>query len=382
MANFYSCKIFDDFFQKKYNFVKSSPMKRIASILLIVLTIYPLWAIGQSGIVFPSLEWNFGTLSEEAGLQSHRFVFRNEGDHPEVILQVTATCGCMKPRFERRPVLAGAESAVEVQFQPAGQRGKIDRTLTVYGDRQQVIARLRVLGEVVPRPLTLEERFPVDVGSGIRLSNNHLWFGSVEQGSYAPVELRVVNTAARTRRLSFEPELQSGWLVLDYPEHLQAGEEGVLRLGYRIPKGSSCYGTQKDTYYIEVDGVRQYARLMTECVAVDAKGVGADSPCASLEPPVIRLGEVASDAEGRALFTLNNSGRSALVVRAVECPKGVSTNLRAGESIPAGDTRHFELRLDTRGLDYGVWVKRLRIVVNDSLQPLLQPRISATIVER
>lgn len=382
MANFYSCKIFDDFFQKKYNFVKSSSMKRVASILLIVLTIFPLWVFCQSGIVFSELEWDFGTLEEEAGLQSHRFAFRNEGDRPEVILEVAATCGCTKPHFERRPVMPGAESAIEVRFQPLGQRGKIDRTLTVYGDRQQVIARLRVRGEVVPRPLTLEERFPVEVGCGIRLSNNHLSFGKVEHGAYAPVELRVVNAAAEVRTLHFEPQLSSGRLVLDYPERLQAGEEGVLRLGYRIPKGSDCYGTLRDTYYIEVDGVRQYARLMTECVAVDAESLAAELPSLVFESSVIRLGRVAADAEGSASFTLQNRGNAELVVRAVEPPKGVTTTLKAGMTIPAGATRRFELRLDARGLDYGVWVKRMNVVTNDPGQPLRQPRISAEIVER
>ena len=43
----------------------------------------------QSGLVFDRPAWDFGTIRETDGPVTHRFVCRNEGEHPEVILQVT-----------------------------------------------------------------------------------------------------------------------------------------------------------------------------------------------------------------------------------------------------------------------------------------------------
>lgn len=357
-------------------------MKRLLQIAFIWLMVLPLQAFGQSEIVFSEPEWNFGTLNEEAGIQSHQFQFQNRGEYPEVILEVTTTCGCTKVHFERRPILSGEESAIEVRFQPAGQRGTIDRTLTVYGDRRQVIARLKVRGEVIPRALTLEERFPVDVGQGLRLSNNYLPFGTIEQGSYAPVELYLVNASTKGCHIRLIPEQTSGLLELHYPEQLQAGQEGVIRLGYRIPSQSNHYGTLKETYYIEVNGVRQHARLMADCIAVEQAESRPGNTRLEIEPSILRFGEVEAGTTTRTSFTLRNSGEREVVIRAVESPAGVTTNLKPGEIIPKGSSRRFELLLDTRACDYGPLVKRFTIISNDSERPVLQPRLSATVVER
>lgn len=356
-------------------------MKKHLYTLVIALIIFTLDAFGQSALVFPAPEWNFGSTAEEGGILYHNFVVRNTGEHPEVILDITATCGCLKPSFARKPIMPGEQTTIKVGFQPAGQRGVINRTLTVFGDRHQVIARLRVVGEVIPRARTIEERYPVEVGKGVRLTSNHLPFGTVAHGEMAPVELRICNTDTRPHRISLTPEVESGLLKIHLPEQLEAGEERSIAIGYALPAESRTYGTLRDTYYIEVDGERQTTRFATQAVAVDHFKAGEASPALEASSEVLRLGEVESGTTATCTFTLRNRGEAPLIIRAVELPEQLTSTLRAGEQIPAGQARSYTLRFTARDTEFGAWVKRLLVVTNDPKRPLWRPRASAIIIE-
>ncbi len=356
-------------------------MKQWHYILSILLSLLAFDLFGQSGLVIPSPVWDFGTIAEESEILRHRFVVRNEGEYPEVILDVTATCGCTKPSFSRKPLLPGGESVIEVTFQPAGQRGVIHRTLTLFGDRHQVIGRLTVRGEVIPRKRTIEEQFPVEVGKGVRLSSNHLPFGTVPHGEIALVELRIINTDTRSHRVRFVAEEQSGLLELQVPTLLAPGEEKRIVAGYMLPAESRRYGTLRDTYYIEVDGEQQLTRFAAWAIAVDAPVDRGGSPVLKTESDLLRFGEVRHGGSATLNFRLCNEGGAPLLIRAVELPAGVGSTLRAGERIPAGESRDYSLTIETSGADFGALVERLLIVTNDPKRPLWQPRMVAFIIE-
>lgn len=356
-------------------------MRKRLYITFNLLLVCVLNTFAQSGLQFSSTEWNFGTLAEESGLVRHRFALRNTGEVPELILDVTATCGCMKPTFSRKPILPGEESVVEVAFQPAGQRGMINRTLTVFGDRNQVIARLRVVGEVIPRKRTIEELFPVEVGRGIRLSGSHLPFGTVSHGEIAPVELRIINTDSRPHQIRFIPDRKSGYLEFKAPSYLASGEEKRLVVGYLLPTDSRTYGTLTDTYYIEVDGERQITRLAMSAVAIDPPAPALRAPHMESSADVLRMGEVHHGARITCDFTLSNTGQGPLCLRAVELPEGFQTTLKAGDRIPAGESHTYSLEFDATHADYGTLVKRLLLVTNDPNRPLWQPRVVVTVID-
>ncbi len=356
-------------------------MKKRLYITFISLLACTLSLFGQSGLVIPSSEWDFGTIAEESEILRHRFVVRNTGKVPEVILDVTATCGCTKPSFSRKPILPGEETVIEVTFQPAGQRGVINRALTLFGDRHQVIGRLTVRGEVIPRKRTIEEQFPVEVGKGVRLSSNHLPFGTVSHGEISPVELRIINTDSRSHHIRFVPEEESGAMELQAPALLAPGEEKRIVAGYMLPAGSRTYGSLRDTYYIEVDGVRQLTRFAARAIAIDAPDNRERRPELKSESDLLRFGEVHHGDSATLTFRLHNEGDAPLAIRAVELPAGLTSTLRAGESIPAGQARDYTLTIESSEADFGSLVERLLVVTNDPKHPLWQPRVVVFIIE-
>ena len=110
--------------------------------LTFVLILNALSCLAQSGLVFDRPAWDFGTIRETDGPVTHRFVCRNEGEHPEVILQVTTTCGCTIPRYTRKPILPGEEAEITVTYDPANRPGNFSRELAVFTADRRIAAVL------------------------------------------------------------------------------------------------------------------------------------------------------------------------------------------------------------------------------------------------
>ena len=109
-----------------------------------MLILNALSCLAQSGLVFDRPAWDFGTIRETDGPVTHRFVCRNEGEHPEVILQVTTTCGCTTPRYTRKPILPGEEAEITVTYDPANRPGNFSPELGRLSADRRIAAKLRI----------------------------------------------------------------------------------------------------------------------------------------------------------------------------------------------------------------------------------------------
>lgn len=356
-------------------------MRATRYILLTALVVYHLSTAGQTALQFGRTEWNFGSIREESGPVAHSFEATNRGEHPEVILDVSSSCGCTKPEFTRRPVRPGETTTVTVRFNPVGQSGTIDRTLVVYGSGNQVIERLRITGRVEPRARTIEERFPIAAGDGIRLSNNFLPFETLPHGRETGADIGIVNEADSPRRIRFVGEQTSGLLAIEAPEVLQPGEEATVRVVYRVPEEYGRYGTVNDRYALEVESRRQSVRIAARGILVDAPQASGAAPAARLSSGAVRTGDLKRGEKRPVAITLRNEGGAALHVRAVEVPEGTTCTLEAGTQIAPGGSVPFEAGIDPSGRDYGIASERIRIVTDDPKHPVLRLRITANIID-
>lgn len=356
-------------------------MRAIRYILLTALVVCHLSTAGQTALQFGRTEWNFGSIREESGPVAHSFEATNRGEHPEVILDVSSSCGCTKPEFTRRPVRPGETTTVTVRFNPAGQSGTIDRTLVVYGSGNQVIERLRITGRVEPRARTIEERFPIAAGDGIRLSNNFLPFETLPHGRETGADIGIANEADSPRRIRFVGEQTSGLLAIESPEVLQPGEEATIRVVYRVPEKYGRYGTVNDRYALEVEGRRQSVRIAARGILVDAPQTSGAAPAARLSSGAVRTGDLKRGEKRPVAIELRNEGAVALHVRAVEVPERTTCTLEADTQIAPGGSVPFEAGIDPAGRDYGIASERIRIVTDDPKHPVLRLRITANIID-
>ena len=150
-------------------------------------------------------------------------------------------------------------------------RATFDRELWVYSSDRKRIATLTIRGQVIPRPKSIEEQYPVDAGGGLRLSSTLCAFTYMYPGERMQSVIGYANTSQHEIRLELRPEVASGLLSVDYPQTIAPGARGQINLGYLIPADRPRYGTIRDAMQVFVDGRSRDVRIVTH-------GIGADNP--------------------------------------------------------------------------------------------------------
>lgn len=98
--------------------------------------------------------YQFGEI-KEGEIVEHSFKFRNGGEFPLIINNVTASCGCTIPEWPRDPIAPNEESAIRVRFNSKGKPGPQVKTITVYANTEPAYSELRLQGIVAAAPDTL-----------------------------------------------------------------------------------------------------------------------------------------------------------------------------------------------------------------------------------
>lgn len=125
-------------------------MTRFFSILLLALAALTVNA-AEPDITFEELTFDFGTIAEDGGPVKHEFKFTNTGDAPLMIVNATASCGCTRPDFPKKPVGAGKKGVLKVTYLPKGRPGEFNKTVTVKtNSKKHKKVTLRIKGFVTP----------------------------------------------------------------------------------------------------------------------------------------------------------------------------------------------------------------------------------------
>ena len=105
------------------------------------------------GVSVDSLVYEFGNVMADGAPVVHEFTISNTGNSAVSILSARASCGCTEPRYTRRPIMPGQSGTVTVKFLPAGQRGEVDKSVTLRlknADGKSERIQLRLHGTVTP----------------------------------------------------------------------------------------------------------------------------------------------------------------------------------------------------------------------------------------
>lgn len=125
-------------------------MTRFFSILLLALAALTVNA-AEPDITFEELTFDFGTIAEDGGPVKHEFKFTNTGDAPLMIVNATASCGCTRPDFPKKPVGAGKKGILKVTYLPKGRPGEFNKTVTVKtNSKKHKKVTIRIKGFVTP----------------------------------------------------------------------------------------------------------------------------------------------------------------------------------------------------------------------------------------
>lgn len=109
----------------------------------------PRIAFDQKGV------YDFGTLTEGDTVE-HVFAFKNVGEFPLIINNITASCGCTTPEWPREPIAPGANSSIRVRFNSRGKSGEQNKTVTIFANTEPSMTDLQFMALVNPKAVTAQ----------------------------------------------------------------------------------------------------------------------------------------------------------------------------------------------------------------------------------
>lgn len=124
-------------------------MKQLAITILALLLGITASAAGPQ-IKFATQKQDFGTVRQTDSQVSLTYEFTNTGEEPLVIISAKASCGCTKPHYPDAPVAPGQKGTITLKFNPRGQFGDINKSVTVRtNDPKRKKITLRFTGVVI-----------------------------------------------------------------------------------------------------------------------------------------------------------------------------------------------------------------------------------------
>ncbi|WP_276132100.1 DUF1573 domain-containing protein [Polluticoccus soli] len=93
-------------------------------------------AMPKTTISFVDTKHNFGTITE-GEVVKHAYKFKNTGEHPLLISNAVASCGCTVPSYPKEPIAPGAESEVVVEFNSKNRPGHQKKNVLIYSNAQE-----------------------------------------------------------------------------------------------------------------------------------------------------------------------------------------------------------------------------------------------------
>jgi Protein of unknown function (DUF1573) len=341
------------------------------SILSLFFLLSAVSADGQPKMNLKVTEHDFGVFKEEAGRQAFTFVVTNAGDHPLVIQNIVASCGCTTPDWTRSPIAPGEEGKITAVYDPANRPGQFHKTLTVYSNSVPSPVVLSLKGEVTGRIKTTQDYYPWQVGT-LRFKGNSIAFPQVLNTEKRIRVLPLINTSGSPVKIEFEdvpPYIE----LKAIPEVLKAGKTGVIECVYYGSKVSK-WGSVSDVVRLKLDGTVRSPELFIQAVLMEdfSKLTRAEIANAPVFKPAfmrIDLGLVDAGTEKEVEFTFRNEGKRDLIIRNIwsscSCIKINDVNNKV---IAPGDSGTVKLVFSTEKLT-GRVSKSVYIFNNDPANP-------------
>ena len=351
-----------------------------------IFSLFGAMAQEQTQLDFDHTTWNFGDVYEQKGSVEHTFSFKNDSSKPIVILDAMSGCGCTTPSYSRKPILAGEKGEIKVAFDPTNRPGKFSKGVSVLTSASNKPITLMLEGVVIPREKSVEERYPFDLGNGVRLSANFHSFAYVGRGESVSERIGWINTSSRDATFKMQPKESSGLLTVGAPAVMKAGQKGEFDVAYAVAQSSDRYGTLNDVLDVVVNGRTARSLFTTSAVAIDKFDAAPDDimvPNSDISKKIIKFGDVKHGTTVTdATVELVNDGETDLIIRAVEWQNGaLGCSLKVGDIVKAGERKTLTLTLNTAACDYGLWVDRLKIITNDPARPMHSIRVTAIVID-
>lgn len=332
-------------------------------------------------LTFETETHDFGEIQEVDGIVSFNFNYTNNGKTPLVLHNVQASCGCTTPEWTKTPIQPGASGNIKVSFNPANRPGTFSKTITIQSNSETAVKTLRITGNVISKPKTIEDEYPVVMG-GLRLSDNQLAFTQMAPTDTKMTEIYVINTSDKPLTPEFI-QVPSHIKIACVPSTINPNEKGVIQANYDASIKND-WGFVTDIIYVIFDGQRKYNNRITASatIAEDFSKLSEkeleNAPKAVFNETQHDFGTIPQTEKISFDFIVTNKGKENLIIRKVKASCGCTAVQPEKTILAKGESTNIKVTFDPRNKS-GRQQKTITVITNDPKQTSPILRIMGTV---
>ena len=332
-------------------------------------------------ITFNEEMFDFGTVLEEKGPVTKEFTFTNTGGAPLILQNVKASCGCTTPEWSKDPVLPGKKGYVKATYDPKNRPGQFNKSITVTSNAENNTVILTIKGTVTPKPPTLEDNYPMQMG-GLRLKSNHIAFVKVYTTEIKTDSLQIINTSTESIKITFE-NIPSHISVKAIPETLKPNEKGIIVATYDGNKQKD-WGFIMDRIDLILNGKFDANNRLSVSATIDedfsklTPEQKANAPKANFETKEFNFNTIKEGQTADFDFKLSNDGKSDLLIRKVKASCGCTAATPSETTIKPGSSTVIKTSFNSAGKP-GKQNKTITIITNDPDNSTITLRITGEV---
>ncbi len=324
-------------------------MKKLSLLFLLVVAFVISYA--QPEIKFESTTYDFGKIKEEGGKVTGKFIFTNVGNQPLELKSVRPGCGCTAANYSHGEIAPGEKGYIEATYNPYNRPGAFTKNIRVTTNEPKFIENdkatphmIFIKGEVIKRPPTEFEIAGYTKTAGMlrikepdvvhTLLNTQYVLDTFYVKNFwtKPISIELHNAPEfiSEQKRSFGTELapnQEGYIILKY-DASKRGKFAQVRDLINFITNDSVEKTKRVHYSINIK--EDFSKLTPKQLKM--------APISTIEETEMNFGEVGKNITSTKKFIVKNTGKSPLIIRALESSSSLFTLNSQLMEIPVGGT--------------------------------------------
>jgi len=355
---------------------------RIVLSVAFILAISSLYAQQKAKFIFEEETFDFGTIKEENGSVSHKFVFTNKGDAPLIIQGVRASCGCTTPAWSKEPIPPGEKGFVTAKYNPKNRPGTFRKSMTITSNANPAAKTIYIKGMVETKPRTAADLYRFKIGD-LRFRYQSLNMGKVTTGKPITRSFDLYNDGEAP--ITFlEKMLKPDHITISIqPTVLAPKTKGKVIVTYN-GKGKNDFGFVSDPIRIYTDEEKDAEKKLRVIATIEeyfppmTPEELAKAPKLKFEETTHDFGTIKENATVHTEFTFTNVGKSELNIRRVKPNCGCTVSKLNKYTFAPGETGTMSVKFNATGRR-GNQQKSIVIFSNDPSAPTQRLVIKAKV---
>jgi len=304
-------------------------MKKLSLLLLAVVAVFFCYA--QPEIKFENTTYDFGKIHEEGGKVTGKFVFTNVGNEPLELLNVRPGCGCTAANYSKGAIAPGEQGYIEATYNPYNRPGAFNKNIRVTTNEPKFMENVNatphmifIKGEVIKRPPTEFELAGYTKSAGmVRVKEPDVAHTLLNTQSVLDT-FYVKNFWTKPVTINLDrPTEYVSMVYRSFGTEIQPGQEGFFVLKYDASKRNAFGQTKDQVILITNDSIEQSKRLhyainIKEDFSKMSPKQLKKAPVGQVSSTAINFGEMTKNTSSTQKITLTNTGKSPLIIRAMD----------------------------------------------------------------